>query len=147
MTRRRSPRPGFTLLEVLLASVIAVILLAALYVALDVTLLRTDVGREQVAGNDLARAIVNRMTADLTGVLGPMPPKSGGGSSSTAPTTVDRPRPSDPGQSGSTTPPTTRNGDRRPSPRPRTAPTGIEGDTTSPDAQAVSPPTCRSRPG
>lgn len=76
---RRSNRPGYTLLEVILASVIAVILLGALYVALDLMLSRMDAGRDAVGGNDLARAIVvTRMTADLAGTLGPLPPKSGG---------------------------------------------------------------------
>lgn len=122
MTRRQTRRAGYTLLEVLLASVLAVILLAALYATLDVTLLRMDLGREQVASNNLTRAVVNRMSADLTGVLGPMPPKSGGGSSSTSPST-----------STPTTPPSG-------SPTTETeadTTTGVEGDTTSPDAQAV----------
>lgn len=76
---RTPARPGYTLLEVILASVIAVILLGALYVALDLMLNRMDAGRDQVSGNDLARAIVTtRMSADLAGTLGPLPPKSGG---------------------------------------------------------------------
>jgi len=77
--RRSTRRPGYTLLEVILASVIAVILLGALYVALDIMLNRMDAGRDAVGGNDLARPIVvTRMTADLAGTLGPLPPKSGG---------------------------------------------------------------------
>ncbi len=83
MTLRRSRRrAGYTLLEVLLASVIAVILLAALYVTLDITLTRLDVGRDAAARNDLSRAVVNRMGSDLTGVLGPLQPTSGGPASS-----------------------------------------------------------------
>jgi prepilin-type N-terminal cleavage/methylation domain-containing protein len=77
---RRARREGFTLLEVLLASVIAVLLLAALYVALDVTVGQTDASREAVASNNLSRAVINRMSTDLSQSLGPMPPKSGGGS-------------------------------------------------------------------
>jgi prepilin-type N-terminal cleavage/methylation domain-containing protein len=76
LTRRRR---GFTLLEVLLASAIAVILLGALYVAFDLTLRQTEAGRDAVAQGDLSRAITNRMAIDFAGCLGPMPPKSGGG--------------------------------------------------------------------
>ncbi len=82
MTRRSHRRAGYTLLEVLLATLIAVILLAALYVTLDVTLVRMDTGRDQVGSYGLGRAVVNRMASDLTGVLGPLPPKSGGSGSS-----------------------------------------------------------------
>jgi type II secretory pathway pseudopilin PulG len=132
MTRRHSRRAGYTLLEVLLASILAVILLAALYATLDVTLLRMDIGREQVAGNNLTRAVVNRMAADLTGVLGPMPPKSGGGTSSTSPST-STPSTTTP-ESGGSTPTTSGTGTETAT---QDATTGIEGDTTSPDAQAV----------
>ncbi len=77
--KRSSPiRPGYTLLEILLASVIAMLLLAALYAALDVTLLRMEVNRDLIARNDLRRAVINRMSADLVNTLGPLPPKSGG---------------------------------------------------------------------
>jgi hypothetical protein len=114
---------------VLLASVLAVILLAALYATLDVTLLRMDIGRELVADNSLSRAVVNRMNADLSGVLGPMPPKSGGGTSSTSPSTS-----SPTAESGGSTTPTTGTGTETATTDPTT---GIEGDTLSPDAQAV----------
>lgn len=85
---RRTNRSGFTLLEVLLASAIAILLLAALYVAFDVVLRQADGGREAVARGDLTRAVVNRMTIDLSCCIGPMPPKSGGGiPDDSAPTT------------------------------------------------------------
>lgn len=92
-------RGGYTLLEVLIASLIALILLAGLYAALNVTLVRMDANRDQIAGNDLSRAVFNRVGADLANTLGPLPPKSGGdgttggasssssGASSTAATT------------------------------------------------------------
>ena len=51
-------RGGFTLLEVLLASALAVILMAALYVALDVQLRLADAGRESIEQATLTRAIV-----------------------------------------------------------------------------------------
>ena len=79
MTRTRPrTRRGYTLLEVLLASVIAVVLLGALYAALEVTLVRMDVNRNVIVANDLSRAVFNRVTLDLTNTLGPLPPKSGG---------------------------------------------------------------------
>ncbi len=79
MIVRRTDRRGYTLLEVLLASAISIMLLGALYVAFDLTLRQTDAGREAVAKGDLSRAIVNRMTIDITGCIGPMQAKSGGG--------------------------------------------------------------------
>ncbi len=71
-------RAGYTLLEVLVATAIALLLLAGLYVALDVTLVRMDASRDQVMVSDLSRAVVNRVAADLANTLGPLPPKSGG---------------------------------------------------------------------
>jgi prepilin-type N-terminal cleavage/methylation domain-containing protein len=130
--REQRSRAGYTLLEVLLASVLAVILLAALYATLDVTLLQMDIGRELVAGNNLNRAVVNRMGADLSGVLGPLPPKSGGGTSSTSPST-STPSATTP-ESGGSSAPTTGTGTGTSTTDPTS---GIEGDTTSPDAQAV----------
>jgi len=79
MIVRHTTRRGYTLLEVLLASAISIMLLGALYVAFDLTLRQTDAGREAVAKGDLSRAIVNRMTIDFTGCIGPMQVKSGGG--------------------------------------------------------------------
>jgi prepilin-type N-terminal cleavage/methylation domain-containing protein len=76
---RTGPRAGYTLLEVLVASAIAALLLAALYVALDTAMIRMDTGRDQVGGNDFARALFNRIGADLQASLGPLQPKSGGG--------------------------------------------------------------------
>jgi prepilin-type N-terminal cleavage/methylation domain-containing protein len=74
-TRRRA---GFTLLEVLLASLIAVFLLAALYFAMDMTLRQAQVSRDGVEADNLTRSVFNRMTIDLSSSLGPLPPKSGG---------------------------------------------------------------------
>jgi prepilin-type N-terminal cleavage/methylation domain-containing protein len=73
-------RPGYTLLEILVATVIAVLLMSALYVAFDVTLSQADTGRGVVAEADFGRAVFNRMGLDLTLPVGPLPPKSGGGS-------------------------------------------------------------------
>lgn len=80
MILRNHTRPGFTLLEVLLASAIALLLLAALYASFDVVVAQSDAGREEVDKNDLARAVVARVTIDIQGAVGPLPPKSGGSS-------------------------------------------------------------------
>lgn len=74
MTTSRRRRAGFTLLELLLASAIAVLLMAALYSAFNLVLRRTEVNREAVAASDLSRAIVNRLTADLSQSAGLLPP-------------------------------------------------------------------------
>ena len=112
---RRSPgvaRRGYTLLEVLIASTIAVLLLAALYFSFDLTLRTADTGRALVAESDLNRAVINRMALDLSSPLGVLPPMSGGaidGSSSgtaSGDTTTPAPATTTPGAktaTGSTT--------------------------------------------
>ena len=65
MTRSRR-RGGFTLLELLLASAIALLLMAALYSAFNLVVRRTEANRDQIAASDLSRAVVNRLTADLS---------------------------------------------------------------------------------
>lgn len=77
---RRSPRAraGFTLLEILLASLIASLLLAALYFVMNMTLQQAQSARDAVASEDLARGVFAKMTGDLNGTLTPLPPKSGG---------------------------------------------------------------------
>lgn len=83
-------RPAFTLLEVLLASTIALFLLGGLYVAMQVTLTRAQISREQSAMSNLSRAVINRITTDLSQSLGPLQPKSGadGGTYSSGSTTT-----------------------------------------------------------
>lgn len=76
MTARR--RSGFTLLEVLLASTIALLLLAALYASFDIVVKQSDEGRSEMERNDLSRGVVNRIQIDLAGTCGVLPPKSGG---------------------------------------------------------------------
>lgn len=74
----RSRRSAFTLLELLLASLIAILLLAGLYFALNITLRQTADARDAIEVDNLVRGTMNRMSLDLNGVLGPLPPKSGG---------------------------------------------------------------------
>ncbi|MFM8274140.1 MAG: prepilin-type N-terminal cleavage/methylation domain-containing protein [Gemmata sp.] len=86
---RRAPRrPAFTLLELLLATVLAAILLAALYMALSVTIRQTQVIRDANEVEALSRGIFNKMTIDLSGTLGPLPPKSGGNAAASGGTTA-----------------------------------------------------------
>lgn len=105
---RKRNRSAFTLLEVLLASLIAILLMSALYVAMDVTLRQTHEGREAVDVDNLSRGVYNRMALDLSASLGPLPPKSGGNSASSSASTPSTPTtPTDPTMPAATTPPTT----------------------------------------
>jgi Type II secretion system (T2SS), protein J/Prokaryotic N-terminal methylation motif len=67
-----SRRPAYTLLEVLLAAAIAAMLMAALYAAMDVHLRYVQAGREQVDDSTLARALLARISSDVTGCLTPI---------------------------------------------------------------------------
>jgi prepilin-type N-terminal cleavage/methylation domain-containing protein len=58
-------RRGFTLLEVILALSVGVILLGALYVAVDVQLRHARAGRNIVEQATLARSLLNRIDADI----------------------------------------------------------------------------------
>lgn len=83
---RRRRRSAFTLLEVLLASMIAVLLMSALYVAVDIQIRQARHGREVIEQSTLARALLTRMAADITPSLAPTLPDTG--SSSTSSTTT-----------------------------------------------------------
>ena len=74
MRLQTARRSGFTLLEVLLASALAVVLMAALYVALDVQLRLASTGRDLVEEATLERAVTQRIERDLVMVLGPVAP-------------------------------------------------------------------------
>ena len=81
MIARRRPatrRAGFTLLELLLATLIAAMLLGALYMALSITLQQTSSSRDAVETETVSRGVFNKLSLDLSGALGPLPPKSGG---------------------------------------------------------------------
>jgi prepilin-type N-terminal cleavage/methylation domain-containing protein len=80
-------RPAFTLLEVLLATAIGVLLMAGLYVAVDVQLKHAQAGRDLVEHSTLVRALFARIVTDLTPTLAPTIPlpasSSGGGGGAT----------------------------------------------------------------
>ncbi|MBX7102479.1 MAG: prepilin-type N-terminal cleavage/methylation domain-containing protein [Gemmataceae bacterium] len=85
-------RPGYTLLEVLLALGIATLLLAGLYVSMDVQLRLAQAGRDKIDDAAVARALINRITQDVAGALTPIRASEtatgGGGSGSTTTTTT-----------------------------------------------------------
>ncbi|MFO0846414.1 MAG: prepilin-type N-terminal cleavage/methylation domain-containing protein [Gemmataceae bacterium] len=61
----RKRRPGYTLLEVLLAMAIAVMLLAAVYSVIGYQLRQAQAGRDLIEQATLARAILNKIDADV----------------------------------------------------------------------------------
>jgi prepilin-type N-terminal cleavage/methylation domain-containing protein len=80
--RAKSLRPGYTLLEILVASVIGLMLMAALYATFDLVFKQTNAGRELTAESELSRAVINRLNLDITSTIGLQAPKSGGSSTS-----------------------------------------------------------------
>jgi prepilin-type N-terminal cleavage/methylation domain-containing protein len=64
-------RPAFTLLEVVLATAIGVILLAALYTAMGLQLRYAKAGRDVVEKGNLVRSLMARIRNDITQNLGP----------------------------------------------------------------------------
>jgi prepilin-type N-terminal cleavage/methylation domain-containing protein len=67
-------RRAFTLLEVLLATAIGVILLAALYAAVDIQYKHAQAARDVVEQSTLARALLARMGNDIACSAGPADP-------------------------------------------------------------------------
>jgi prepilin-type N-terminal cleavage/methylation domain-containing protein len=104
LLQRQQQRSGFTLLEVVLASSLAVILMGALYVALDIQLRLADAGREAVEEAILVRQIFNRFNNDLSSGLGPVnPPISSTTTTSTSTTQSTTGTGTGTGSTGSTT--------------------------------------------
>jgi hypothetical protein len=77
----KETRPAFTLLEVVLAAVIGVLLMGALYAFLQTQLRHTKAGRELIERSTLARALYNRMEADINTSLAPQLPQNPNASS------------------------------------------------------------------
>src|SRR6266849_5262814 len=67
-------RPAFTLLEMLLATFVSVLLMAALYVAMEVQLKHAQSGRDRIEQATLARALLNRIAADIVHSVTPAAP-------------------------------------------------------------------------
>lgn len=70
-------RPGYTLLEVVLAAAIGVLVMSALYVAMEIQLRQTQMGRDVVEESVLVRSLLNRLSRDITASL-TAPPKGSG---------------------------------------------------------------------
>jgi hypothetical protein len=79
-----SGRGAFTLLEVLLALGLSLLLLGALNLALDLYRQYTTVGRDDIEQSQLARAILQKMAADIRCAVAPPKSGSAGGGSSTS---------------------------------------------------------------
>jgi len=62
-------RSAYTLLEIVLALAIAVLLLSALYVAVDVQMRYAQAGRERVEQSTVARGIFGRLRTDVASVV------------------------------------------------------------------------------
>lgn len=131
MILRKPNRSGFTLLELLLASVIATLLMAGLYMAMNMTLQQTQTSRNAVEAEDLSRGIFNKMTVDLTGTLAPLPPKSGGNAAGSGGAVVSAPATGTTGATGATTPATGSTGSAAPATGSTAAPTGTAGTDAS----------------
>ncbi len=67
--RRRSARAGLTLLEVLLAAGLGVILLGAIYAAIEQSWRFTRSGRIELERQQIARAVLRRIELDLRGTM------------------------------------------------------------------------------
>src|SRR5216683_8261204 len=78
-TPTKESRKAFTLLEVLLSAAIGVLLMAALYVAMNVQLDHAQAGREAVEQSLLVRAVLRRMSNDITPSLAAELPASNTG--------------------------------------------------------------------
>ena len=65
----------------MLAMAITIMLLVAVYVAMDVLIGQMDAGRTVIQQTSLARALTARISDDLTASVGPIVPQSGGSSS------------------------------------------------------------------
>jgi Tfp pilus assembly protein PilV len=68
--RQRRGRSGFTLVELVLATTIAMLLLGALYVAVDMQLRFAQNSRDLVEESTLARALLARIDFDVSQVVG-----------------------------------------------------------------------------
>jgi type II secretory pathway pseudopilin PulG len=94
MRDRRLPRSrrAFTLLEVLLAFAIGVLLMAALYVAVDVQLRQAQAGRDAVTDGEVVRNVLEHLSNDINAHLAPTLPGSinaaGNAASSAGPTSA-----------------------------------------------------------
>ncbi len=64
-----SPRPGFTLIEVLVALGLTVVLLAAVYASINISYQLSTAGREQMEQAQLVRALFQTIESDIRSVV------------------------------------------------------------------------------
>jgi type II secretory pathway pseudopilin PulG len=69
MNMHRSPKPGFTLLELLLALALSMLVFAAIAMAINFHLRTINVGRTETEEAQLARALMRKMADDLRGAV------------------------------------------------------------------------------
>ena len=67
-------RSGFTLLETMLALTLALLLLSAVYAAIDQSWKLTSSGREEMERAQLARALIHRISIDIRAITYVAPP-------------------------------------------------------------------------
>lgn len=84
---RVSLRHGFSLLEVMLSLTLAVLLLAAVYAAMDQSWRLTASGREEMARSQVARAVLRMVALDVRAVMFVPPAPSDGETTSSSSTT------------------------------------------------------------
>lgn len=80
-------RRGFTLLEVMLSLTLAIILLGAIYAAIEQSWRLTASGRHEMARSQVTRALIKRIAQDVRAVMFVPPPPSDGETDETASTT------------------------------------------------------------
>jgi hypothetical protein len=68
----RADRPGYTLLEVLVAFAIGVFVLGGLYYAIDIQLRHAQIARDEIEQASLARSLCERIEGDVQRSLGPL---------------------------------------------------------------------------
>lgn len=74
----QSRRRGFSLLEVMLSLTLAIVLLGAVYSAMNQSWRLTASGREEMAKSQLARALLRKISLDIRAVMFVAPPPSTG---------------------------------------------------------------------
>ena len=80
-------RGGFSLLEVMLSLTLSIVLLSAIFSAMNQSWRLTASGREEMARSQLARALLRKISLDVRAVMFVPPPPSDGETDSTASTT------------------------------------------------------------
>lgn len=80
-------RRGFSLLEVMLSLTLSIMLLSAIFSAMNQSWRLTASGREEMARSQLARALLRKISLDVRAVMFVPPPPSDGEADSTSTTT------------------------------------------------------------